>query len=242
MLGLLEEKRSALISQAVTRGLDPDAQLKPSGLDWLGDIPAHWEVIRLKHFGFIGYGLSQPPEYKLSGTPFVRATNVNRGSLSAEGLVYVDESDLPSDRTVILRPDDLIVVRSGAYTGDSALVTDEWNGSILGYDMVVRLYRYFHPLFVSFALLSQYVLKDQINPLRLRAAQPHLNAEELGSLFFAMPPMDEQETLCNYIVTEGDQIKNTVKQLLHSIELLKERRAALITAAVMGNISVEEMQ
>jgi type I restriction enzyme S subunit len=242
MLALLEEKRAALISRAVTRGLDPTAPLKPSGLDWLGDIPAHWEVVRLKFFSFIGYGLSQPPEYQASGTPFVRATNVNRGSLSTDGLVYVDESDLPPERTVRLNDGDLIVVRSGAYTGDSALVTYEWEGSVLGFDMIVRLQRFCHPIFVSFALLSQYVLNAQINPLRLRAAQPHLNAEELGGVFFAVPPLDEQEMICNYIITERDQIINAEKQLKHSIDLLKERRAALITAAVTGQIPVEEMR
>lgn len=241
MLALLEEKRAALISRAVIRGLNPDAPLKPSGLDWLGDIPAHWETVRLKHFAYMGYGLSQPPEYQNSGLPFVRATNVNRGVLCVEGLVYVDEADLPDSRAVRLRPGDLIVVRSGAYTGDSALVTKEWEGSILGYDMIIRIRRFCIPDFVSLALLSQYVLEYQINPLRLRAAQPHLNAEELGNLVIAVPPMTEQQTISNYYAADRTHIAETERHLRLSIELLKELRATLITAAVTGQISVEEI-
>jgi type I restriction enzyme S subunit len=241
MLALLEEKRGVLINRAVTRGLDPAAPLKPSGIVWLEAIPKHWVIVRLKFFALIGYGLSQPPEYKVIGSPFVRATNVKQGNLSTDGLVYVDESDLPPERTVRLSAGDLIVVRSGAYTGDSALVTREWEGSILGYDMIVRLYRFCYPEFVSFSFLSHYILKDQINPLRLRAAQPHLNAEELGNLFFALPPLDEQQTICHHLMEESSQIKNAENLLQHSINLLKERRSALITAAVTGQIPVEEM-
>ena len=155
--------------------------------------------------------------------------------------MYVDEADLPDSRAVRLRPGDLIVVRSGAYTGDSALVTKEWEGSILGYDMIIRIRRFCIPDFVSLALLSQYVLEYQINPLRLRAAQPHLNAEELGNLVIAVPPMTEQQTISNYYAADRTHIAETERHLRLSIELLKELRATLITAAVTGQISVEEI-
>jgi type I restriction enzyme S subunit len=115
LLELLAEKRRALITRAVTRGIDPTAPLRDSGLPWLGEIPGHWSVRRLKYLSTIYYGLSQPPEYQSEGFPFLRATNVERGKINAAGLVYVSADDLPEARTVRLQAGDIIVVRSGAH-------------------------------------------------------------------------------------------------------------------------------
>ncbi len=236
VLELLAEKRRALITRAVTRGLDPNAPLRDSGIPWLGEIPAHWETWRLKYFARIYYGLSQPPEYAQVGIPFLRATNVKRGEFSRDGLVFVSDTDLPASRTVRLRTGDIIVVRSGAYTGDSAIVTDEWAGAVAGYDMVVRVWRAAESEFVSLALLCQYVLEAQIDPLRLRAAQPHLNAEELGDISFVVPPLAEQHTIIAHIAAETGKLDALRAATERTIALLKERRAALIAAAVTGQV------
>ncbi|MBI1745378.1 MAG: restriction endonuclease subunit S [Acidobacteria bacterium] len=241
LFGLLAEKRRALITRAVTRGLDARAPLRDSGIPWLGEIPVHWETKRLKHFATIYYGLSQPPEYVPCGVPFLRATNVKRGELFKDGLVYVDEADLPESRVVRLRSGDIIVVRSGAYTGDSAIVTEEWGGAVAGYDMVVRMARAAEPEYISLALLCQYVLEAQIDPLRLRAAQPHLNAEELGNIQFAIPLLSEQRDIVAYVGAETTKLDALRSATERTIALLKERRAALIAAAVTGQIDVKEV-
>jgi type I restriction enzyme S subunit len=235
---LLAEKRRALITRSVTRGLDLEVSTRDSGLPWLGEVPAHWGIIKLKHIAAIYYGLSQPPPYVLSGIPFLRATNVERGQLGRDGLVFVNEVDLPDSRVVRLRAGDIIVVRSGAYTGDSALVTEEWSGAVAGYDMVARVQPPAMPEFVALAFLCEYVLEAQINPLRLRAAQPHLNAEELGDISIALPPVDEQNSIVAHIVAETARLDALAAATERSIKLLGERRAALIAAAVMGQIKV----
>src|SRR5262249_27253238 len=130
VLGLLAEKRRALITHIVTHGLNPHTPFRDSGIPWLGEIPVHWEPAGLKHFAAIYYGLSQPPDYVPSGVPFLRATNVKRGELTKDGLVFVDELDLPDSRVVRLCAGDIIVVRRGAYTGDCAIVTEEWGGAV----------------------------------------------------------------------------------------------------------------
>jgi len=240
LLELLAEKRRALITHAVTRGLNPNVILRNSGFPWLGKIPAHWRLVKLKYISQIYYGLSQPTEYKSDGLPFVRATNVKQGQLVRGGIVFVDEADLSDTRAVRLRIGDIIVVRSGAYTGDSALVTQEWAGSIAGYDMVVRLIGETIPSFVGFAMLCPHILEAQIDPLRIRAAQPHLNAEELGDVSLLLPPVDEQEAIVasiKYETTKLDALKVTAEW---TIGLLKERRAALISAAVTGKIRTHD--
>src|SRR5262249_20911172 len=125
-----------------------------------------------------------------------------RGKLVHDGLVFVSEADLSEPRAVRLVAGDIIVVRSGAYTGDSALVTSDWVGGVAGFDIVVRVNRYANPQFVAFSILSSSVLEQQIDPIRSRAAQPHLNAEELGDVELMLPPLDEQHAIANYLDRE----------------------------------------
>jgi len=234
---LLQEKRAAVISHAVTKGLNPNVKMKDSGIQWLGKIPEHWEVKRLKLLGSIRYGLGEPPEYVEDGLPFVRATDINHGKIDLELVKKVRPKDIPWDRRPQLQTDEILVVRSGAYTGDSAIVTKDVAGCIAGYDMVLTV-RTAHPAFVAWVLLSKYVLQGQIHLERLRAAQPHLNAEELGSLMVLVPPAGEQRAIAAFLDRETVRIDTLIGKIRKSIDLLREYRAALITAAVTGKIDV----
>ena len=238
-LQLLAEKRQALISQAVTRGLDPTVPLKPSGVEWLGDVPEYWEIVRLKYLAKIKYGLGQPPSAMDDGLPLLRATNVERGKINPSGLVFIDPNDVPYDRDPVLRTNDIIVVRSGAYTGDSAIVPAQYDGAIAGYDMVVRA-KAADPFFIAYGLLSVPILNNQIDLLRMRAAQPHLNAEELGECLFFMPPMAEQASIVAYLDRETVQMDRIGQAIQSQIEKLREYRQALISAAVTGKIDVRK--
>jgi type I restriction enzyme S subunit len=122
LIELLKEKRQAVISHAVTTGLNPNMPMKDSGIEWLGKVPAHWRIVSLKRIATIRYGIGEPPEYKEAGIPLIRATDVDAGRISPGGFVFVDPSDIPAHRVVWLSLGDIIVVRSGAYTGDSATI------------------------------------------------------------------------------------------------------------------------
>lgn len=241
LIELLNEQKQAIIHQAVTRGLDPNVRLKPSGVEWLGDVPEHWEVRRLKSVARIRYGLGQPPRELANGIPLIRATNVERGRIVNKDLMRVDPDDVPPSRDAVLRKDEIIVVRSGAYTGDSAIVTDEYAGSIAGYDMVLRVFAA-HPHFIAFALLSRHVLVDQIMLARTRSAQPHLNAEELGSLLVLIPPMEEQETLAHLTEDESRSIELASLRILREIDLIREYRTRLIADIVTGKLDVRGVE
>ncbi len=236
----LKEKRTALISHAVTRGINPNAKLKPSGIDWLGDIPEHWNVKRIKHLGSIRYGLGEPPEYVEDGLPFIRATDIKRGKIDLDAVKKVNPDDVVWSRKPQLKLNEILIVRSGAYTGDSAIVTSEIEGCIAGYDMVLTIHAG-HPPFIAWALLSKYVLQGQIYLERLRAAQPHLNAEELGGFIVLVPPISEQRVMANYLDSETAKIDRMVAKVETAIERLQEYRMALITAAVTGKIDVRRI-
>jgi type I restriction enzyme S subunit len=237
LIELLKEERTAIINQAVTKGIDPDVKLKPSGIEWLGEIPVRWEVKRLKYIATIKYGLGQPPNQKNDGLPLIRATNIQRGRIEEKDLIFVDPSDVPYDRDPVLRENDIIVVRSGAYTADSAIIPKEYEGAITGYDMVVRVMSA-NPLFVSYALLSDYVLTNQLHLQKLRAAQPHLNKEELGETFLLVPDKKQQQRIVEHIEEHLGRIDNTISKIEREIELLQEYRTALISEAVTGKIKV----
>ena len=241
LIELLKEKRQAVISHAVTKGLDPTVPMKDSGVEWLGEVPAHWYISNVKRVANIRYGIGEPPQYHPEGMPLIRATNVHAGKLFSQGLVFVDPAEIPARRIVWLEPGDIVVVRSGAYTGDSAIIPNEYGPCIAGFDMVLRCHSA-RPDFIQFALLSKYLKEGQLDLEKMRAAQPHLNAEELGACMLVLPGMEEQIRIVEFLqmrcaefdilMTEADQAKS----------LLQERRSALVSAAVTGKIDVRGWQ
>jgi len=236
---VLQEKRSALVSHAVTKGLDPHAPMKDSGIEWLGEIPEHWEVKRIKQLGAIRYGLGEPPEYVGDGLPFIRATDIKRGKIDLNAVRKVRREDVPWSRRPTLQLGEILVVRSGAYTGDSAIVTKDVAGSIAGYDMVLTVTKAHSP-FVAWVLLSRYMLEGQIYLERMRAAQPHLNAEELGGFVILMPPIDEQRQITDALKCETSKLDAMADRIGDSIIMLRDLRTALISAAVSGKIDVRK--
>jgi type I restriction enzyme S subunit len=237
LIALLQEKRQAVISHAVTKGLDPSVPMKDSGVEWIGEVPAHWSVSTIKRLGSIQYGLGEPPPYREVGYPLVRATDVDAGRLMIESAVRVDVADIPASRIVWLEPGDIIVVRSGAGTGDSGQFIGASRSAIAGFDMVLRPTRVDAGL-LQWLLLSVCVLNAQIHPLRIRAAQPHLNAEELGRCIVPVPPIPEQVAIRAFLDKIVARLDLVAAEALAAVSLLRERRSALITAAVTGQIDV----
>lgn len=235
---LFKENRTALINQVVTKGLDPEVEMKDSGVEWIGEIPSSWKVKRLKYVGHVKYGLGQPPKLKDGGLPLIRATNVYRGIIDEKNMVFVDPEDIPYERDPVLRTNDIIVVRSGAYTADSAIIPEKFDGAITGYDMVLRCFKNYIPKFISYGLLSDYILKRQLLMQSLRAAQPHLNREELNETIVFCPPFDEQKNIVTYLDEQTQLIDQTIQQEEQKIELLKEYRQSLISEVVTGKICV----
>jgi type I restriction enzyme, S subunit len=239
-LDSLVDLRKSIIHSAVTRGLNDSVDMKPSGVDWLGEIPVHWNAPRLKDIADIRYGLGQPPAESDDGIPMIRATNVNAGRIVDRDLLCIDVDDLPLARNPYLKAHEIIVVRSGAYTGDSAIIPPEYAGAVAGYDMVVTV-RKAVPEFVAYTLLSYYVLNAQILLLTLRAAQPHLNAEQLGSVRLLVPDSrDEQKAIAAHIAHKLAGVDRVHKSLRDQIQALSDYRKSLIHECVTGKKRITE--
>ena len=191
-----------------------------------------WTTTRLKHVARVGYGLGQPPALSETGIPILRATNITRGKFSADGLIFAAREDLPLDRAPLLLEGEILVVRSGAYTGDSAMVTSTWAGSAPGYDLRVSPVSA-HPAYIAYCLLSTVAL-DQMDLARNRAAQPHLNADDLGDVTLRVPPVDEQRRIAGYLDAETARIDVLLAATDRQVELLDGRRLGALAARTTG--------
>ena len=243
MLALLEEKRAALISRAVTRGLDPTAPLKPSGLDWLGDIPAHWGTPPVYARFDVQLG-KMLDEKKIKGThlaPYLRNVDVQWGKINTSSLPEMDFDD-ESRARYSLQPRDILVCEGGEI-GRSAI----WFGEIGECYYQKALHR-LRPLnghddasffvYVMQVLVNLCVFSSQANAATIQ----HLPAEKLRIVRYPAPPIHEQREIVSFLNRETAHLEKVNSEITHSIQLLKERRSALITAAVTGQISVEEMR
>lgn len=247
LIDKLKEKRGALIARTVTRGLPPEAakaaglepnpEMRSADVEWLDEYPCAWSLIPLKHLAAIRYGIGEPPEYVDDGVPLIRATNVDAGIIRERGLVRVNPLDIPAKRIVWLCEGDIIVVRSGAYTADSARIPVEYAGSIAGFDMVVSP-RKIESRFLAYVILSLYFKEGQLDIQKMRAAQPHLNAEELGGSVVCVPSKLEQSQIADFLDRETAQTDQLIELAEGVIRSTTEYRQALITSAVTGKIDV----
>ncbi len=234
---LLQEQRTALINHAVTKGLNPNVKMKDSGVEWLGEIPSHWEVVKLKYIGKAFIGLTYNPENvtdEENGTLVFRASNVQEGKIVFDDNVYV-KMEIP-ERLITKVGDILICVRSGSrdLIGKNALIDEKSAGHTFGAFMTV--FRSDINYFLSYVFKSQ-LFKVQSGLFNTST----VNQLTQGSLYdfqVAIPPIGEQEEIIQFLNNELTQIDETTNRVVTQIELLREYRTALISEAVTGKIDV----
>ncbi|MEQ8853921.1 restriction endonuclease subunit S [Gimesia sp.] len=245
LIELLKEKRQAVISHAVTKGLNPDAHLKDSGIEWLGKVPEDWSVKLLRRFsckvqtGPFGSQL-HADEYVPNGTPVINPTHMVNGKIvPSDDIRVTDEvlERLPHQR---LEAGDVIFSRRGEL-GRCALVTEREAGWLCGTgSMILRLHKSeyiggYLSLFLSLDILRQYFESFSIG-----SVMNSLSSETLLSMPLIVPPINEQQRIVDYVAEKVEFIESLVEETVGTIELLQERRTALISAAVTGKIDVRE--
>ncbi len=240
LVELLQEKRTALVSHAVTKGLDPNVRLKDSGVEWLGKIPQHWQVKRLKHVGKAVIGLTFDPADIVSteeGMFVLRASNVARGHIVLEDSLFVT-TKIPED--LVTRVGDILICsRSGsrALIGKCAVVDDNSAGLTFGAFMTVFRSKCSDYLFYVFnsALFVYQSASFQTSTIN------QLTVNNLQAFEIPLPPPNEGTAIAAFLDHETQRIDAMVEKVRLSIELLKEYRTALISAAVTGKIDVRSV-
>jgi type I restriction enzyme S subunit len=238
LIELLKEKRKAVISHAVTRGLNPNALMKPSGLAWLGDVPAHWEMTRLKHISpAITVGLVVNPSTYVAdaGLPFIYGGDIREGVIDWKSARRISAELSNGSPKTRLQTGDLLTVRVGA-PGVTAVVPAECEGGNCASVMLIRRGNY-NSEWLSL-LMNTRAVRFQVEVVQYGAAQEQFNIGHAINFWMPVPPRAEQDEIVTTLDAAISKIDVLVSEAHRATTLLQERRTALISAAVTGKIDV----
>ncbi|MEZ9626935.1 restriction endonuclease subunit S [Aliivibrio fischeri] len=233
LIELLKEKRQAVISHAVTKGLNPDAPMKDSGVEWLGEVPEHWDVLQFRRISSLSQGLQIPQSERFyeplkNCIEYITIKSINAGN-SSEHKEYIHN---PSDR-VICGIDDVLLARTGA-TGEVVTnVTGAFHNNFFKVKYSSAILKYF-----LVNLLSVKELKSHLLMLAGTTTIPDLNHGAFLNTKVPLPPLNEQSKIINEINAKNKKFNQLLDVAKNQISLLNERRTALISAAVTGKIDV----
>jgi type I restriction enzyme S subunit len=241
LIELLQEKRQAVISHAVTKGLNPNARMKDSGVEWLGEMPEHWEVLQLKRLNKEGtsitYGIVQAGPHIEGGVPYIRTSDMAGDSLHLDTCQCTSqEIDDAYARSRVYEGDLVIAIR--ATVGKTLKVPSELSGANLTQGTAK-----FSPgsrasaQYVKSAFSSHYC-QSQIGACSKGATFLEITLDSLRRLTFAVPPLHEQKEIMVYLNAECKALDDLTLNSRMACALLQERRSALISAAVTGQIDV----
>ena len=240
---LLKEKRQALITHAVTKGLDPNVKMKDSGVEWIGEMPENWNVVRLKHLVScsLQYGANESGSDDIIDAPrYIRITDLNEdGELRADGIKRLDPE---TAKPYMISDGDILFARSGATVGKTYLHRSENDPACFaGYLIKARVAHHkILPKFLIHSVRSHYYWA-YIQQTTIQATIENVGAERYGDFPVAVPQCEEQEQIIQYLSVKLTHMDRLSAKTQHSIDLLKERRSALITAAVTGKIDLRNM-
>jgi len=240
LLDLLAEERAALINQAVTKGLDPTVPTKDSGIPWIGEIPAHWEVRRLKHVCpnvSVGIVITPAKYYVDYGVPCPRSLNVGEMRLLEDDLVYISKESNELLSKSKIYAGDLLCVRSGQ-PGTTAVVDERFDGANCIDLIIIRRSELVDSWFLAYAMNSDAV-RAQYTLGATGAIQTHFNVGTARDLVVPVPPPDEQRRIVESLDDRMGILEDVRFVHQRQIDRLQEYRQALITAAVTGQLDIE---
>jgi type I restriction enzyme S subunit len=242
LIALLEEQKQAIIQHAVTRGLDPNIRLKPSRVDWLGEIPEHWEIQRLKFLAsHIVDCLHATPTYSDDGEyPAIRTADMVPGRVLTDRAKRIarDQYLLWTSR---LRPreGDILYTREGERFGLAAIVPADVELCISQRMMVFRIRDEHHSGFVMWQLNAPHVYAQATQDL-FGATSPHVNVERIRNYLLAVPPLSEQVAIAAWIQERVESLDEMVIKAEREINLIREYRTRLIADVVTGKLDVRQ--
>jgi type I restriction enzyme, S subunit len=240
---LLKEKRAALISHAVTKGLDPNVKMKDSGIEWLGDVPEHWEKWRLSHAcTHVLDGTHFSPESFPDGDRlYITAKNIKEWGIELSNVSYIREADhrLIYQRCAV-KQGDVLYIKDGATAGIATVNTLDQEFSLLSSVALLRpqksvLASGYLVYLLNMGALKKFVLNDVVG-----GAMTRFTLEIIGRFQLVLPPLDEQRLILELLDRESARIEPLILKVEASIDKLREYRTALISAAVTGKIDVRK--
>jgi len=244
LLELYEEEKTAIINQAVTKGINPDVPMKDSGIEWLGEIPEHWEVSPLKYLGrFInGYSFKSSDFEKSGDIRVLKISNIQNMHIDWTDSSYIDEKFYDVNKEFRVYKNDLVfaLTRPIISTGIKVALIDSDEKILLNQRNSV--YRPIHtPIkWFYYLLLSKNFIQEFDSRIDKTGQQPNISSNNIGEITIPVPPEKEQTAIVSYIEKEIIRINAKAEKTKKLIELLEEYRTALISEVVTGKIKVTE--
>ncbi len=245
LIELLKEKRQAVISHAVTKGLNPNVAMKDSGVEWLGQVPEHWTVKPNKYLlDFVTSGSRGWAQfYADTGSLFFRIANLTRDTIEPklESLQFVEPPQGSEGERSKIKIGDLLI----SITADlgSVCVADSsiQNGYVSQHVALCRPQKLYNSRWLAYYILSDSA-KEQLLGSGYGGTKIQLSLEDIKELVIAVPPKEEQILIANYIDEKLNQFEHLIKQANKLVMTLQERRTALISSAVTGKIDLRNWQ
>ncbi|HAS6881996.1 TPA: restriction endonuclease subunit S [Vibrio parahaemolyticus] len=237
LIELLREKRQAVISHAVTKGLNPDAPMKDSGVDWLGEVPEHWSVKGFNHCAKIRGGLVDPKLEQYKDLVLYAPNHIEKETGKVIYKESADAQGADSNKYLCFKGE-VIYSKIRPALAKVALCDEEV--ALCSADMYpIDAYNGLTNTFLYWFLLSDSFTKAVVLDSD-RVAMPKVNRESLGEYRVPVPPLDEQLEICNSIKYQSRILDELEEKASYQIALMKERKTALISAAVTGKIDVRD--
>ena len=234
----LNEQKTAIINHAVTNGLDQNVEMKPSRVEWIGEIPQRWTITKLKYASNIPvtYGLNiESDRYTAEGIRLIRITDIDeRGGLRQKG-VYLHENCVPQKQ--MLNSYDLLFSRSGATVGKSYLHLEEGKYTSAGYLVRFNFGDYCTSKFIYYITLSHFY-QDWLEQQIIISTIQNVNGEKYSNFQIPIPSHEEQKQIVNFLDSKTKRIDELISKERRKIQLLKKYCQALISEAVTGKIDV----
>jgi type I restriction enzyme S subunit len=244
LITLLKEKRQAVISHAVTKGLNSEAPMRDSGVESIGIMPEHWTLKSLSLASkklAVGLAMSVTDSYEEEGVPIIRNQNIKEGYFDGGDMLYLNPDFAEAQASKKVRAGDVVIVRTGSNVGLTCCVPDEYDQCHTFTTLIVTPSDELVKEYFTYCMNSAYG-KAEVNRLKFGFGKDNLNVGELRSMHALLPSVDEQKEIVSHLEQEVDKIELIIKKANIAIGLMQERRTALISAAVTGKIDVRNWQ
>ncbi|MCG1012235.1 restriction endonuclease subunit S [Tepidanaerobacter sp. GT38] len=241
LIELLQEKRQAIITEAVTKGLNPNVRMKDSGIEWIGEIPEHWILSKIKYVSLINnktLSESTDDDYEIDYIDISSVTSIGE----IDGIQRLNFKDAPSRARRILSKGDTIVSTVRTYLKAIAFIENVQSNLICstGFAVLTPLSKVV-PKYLFYLMRSEKYVNEIVRR-SVGVSYPAINASDIGALECAIPNKDEQKYIVEYLDNCTTQIDQLVNDIQTQIQKLKEYRQSLISEAVTGKIDVREFQ
>ncbi|MCR2106342.1 restriction endonuclease subunit S [Campylobacter upsaliensis] len=238
LITLLQEKKQALINKVVTKGLNPNIEFKNSEIAYLGLIPHHWEVVKVKYIATTNIGLVYDPSEIATnenvGYPVLRANNIQNGKIDYKDVIYVAKKI--DDKQLAISGDLLMCVRNGSENllGKTAKIENN-NFSFGAFTAIIRsdLNNYLYWIFQT------EMLKKSISSFIVSIGIGQISQDDIKNFKIPLPPLQEQKQIANFLDKKCEKINSVIEKTKKQIELIKEYKNTLINEAVCGRINLE---